>query len=154
MTTTAIIAIVVVGVIVLLGLVFAFPRMRERSRVLQREQELRQRRQQVSAEHRQEAELRGQQADAAERRAQTAEREARREREEAKLHEEQAAMHEQGLADHELVDEDERERFAGTSAERDPGDAAPTGEQWERDSSTNRNGSGMEQPTTRRSSRL
>ena len=48
-----------------------------------------------------------------------AEAEAERERAEAELHEQRAEMHERGMADHELVDESEREKFAGTSAMRD-----------------------------------
>jgi hypothetical protein len=39
-----------------------------------------------------------------------------RERAESQLAKEKAKLHERGLADHELIDPDERERFAGTSA--------------------------------------
>ena len=33
------------------------------------------------------------------------------------LHEERAGLHEKGMADHELIDDSERENFAGTSAD-------------------------------------
>ena len=39
-------------------------------------------------------------------------------------------MHEEGRADHELIDDDERDRFAGTSAMRD--EPAPMGDDTER----------------------
>jgi hypothetical protein len=90
--------------------------MRERARIRKSEHELAQRRDHVAAEHHEQAEEREQRADEAERRARSAEQEARRARAEAQLHEERASLHEQGLADHELVEDHERERFAGTSA--------------------------------------
>ena len=46
----------------------------------------------------------------------TAEQEARRQRAEAELRQEKATLHERGMADHELIEDHERERFAGTSA--------------------------------------
>ena len=55
----------------------------------------------------------------AEQKAQMAEAEAKRERAEADVREQRAQMHERGMADHELVDESERDQFAGTSAVRD-----------------------------------
>ena len=67
-------------------------------------------------EHRGAAEERTKQADLADRKARIAEQEAQRERADAQLHEERAAMHEEGLVDHELVGQNERDRFAGTSA--------------------------------------
>ena len=118
MDTGVIIAIVIVA-LVLIGLVVALPKMRERGRLRQRERELEQRRHEVATEHRQEAETRAERAQQAEQRARIAEHEAQRERAEAQLHEERASMHEQGLADHELVEDHEREHFAGTSAVRD-----------------------------------
>ena len=43
-------------------------------------------------------------------------REAEAERAQAELHQERAGLHEKGMADHELIDDSEREKFAGTSA--------------------------------------
>ncbi len=119
MSTGVIIAIVVVAVIIIAALLFALSPMRERARVRRRERELQQRRERVAGEHRQEAQVREQRAAVAERRARIAESEAQRERAEAQLHEERAALHEEGLADPELVQDHERERFAGTSAVRE-----------------------------------
>ena len=119
MSTEAIVAIVVIAAIILLAIAFLMPRMRERSRIRQQEHELHRRRERVSSEHREAAQLREHRADEAQRRAEIAEHEARREREEAQLHEKRAAQHEEGLADHELVDDDERDQFAGTSLDRD-----------------------------------
>ena len=48
-----------------------------------------------------------------------AQKEAERQRAEAELHQERATMHERGDADHELIDEHERDKFAGTSADPD-----------------------------------
>jgi hypothetical protein len=48
-----------------------------------------------------------------------AQKEAERQRAEAGLHQERASMHERGEADHELIEEHERDRFAGTSADPD-----------------------------------
>ena len=62
---------------------------------------------------------RSREAEQAERQARMAQKEAERQRAEAELHQERAAMHEQGQADHELIDEHERDRFAGTSAMQD-----------------------------------
>jgi multidrug resistance efflux pump len=106
--------------------------MRERARVRARERELGQRRGRVIEEHRQEAEVRTSRAQEAEQRARIAQQEAERERAAAQLSQEKAGLHERGLADHELIEDDERERFAGTSA------VEPNG-----------NGDGVEQPTSR-----
>jgi len=113
----AIIAIVVIAALVVLAVVFMLPRLREGVRVRQRERELNQRRQGAATEHRQVADTRARRAEAAEQRARIAEQEARRERAEAELRRERATTHERGMADHELVEEDEREHFAGTSLE-------------------------------------
>jgi FtsZ-interacting cell division protein ZipA len=121
-TVLVIILIVVVVALVLLGLFFLLPRFRETARVKKRERELGQRRKQAVSEHREEAESRERRAEEAERRARIAEQEAQRERAEAQLRQEQAGLHERGMADRELVSEDERKRFAGTSAA--PGEAA------------------------------
>ena len=116
MTTGAIIAIVVVALIIIALLAFVLPRMRARARVQKRERELQQRRETVAGEHRAEAQTRERQATEAEQRAKIAQREAEAERAQASLHAERAQLHERGMADHELIDESERDRFAGTSA--------------------------------------
>jgi hypothetical protein len=41
------------------------------------------------------------------------------------MREQRAQMHERGMADHELIDESERDRFAGTSADTRRDDSAP-----------------------------
>jgi hypothetical protein len=48
-----------------------------------------------------------------------AETEAQKERAEADLREQRAQLHERGMADDELIEDHERDRFAGTSAMRD-----------------------------------
>ncbi len=116
MSIIAIVVIVVVIAVVLLGLFLLLPRFRDRARVKKRELELRQRRKQVVSEHREEADTRARRAEEAESRSRIAEQEARRERAEAQLRQEKAAVHERGMADHELVEDHEREDFAGTSA--------------------------------------
>jgi ABC-type multidrug transport system fused ATPase/permease subunit len=123
MPVWAIIVIVVVGVAILLALIFALPRAREKARVKKRERELGQRRDRAISEHREEADIRARHAEEAEHRARIAEQQARRERAEAELRQERAALHERGMADHELIGDDERERFAGTSAVSDDGPA-------------------------------
>jgi hypothetical protein len=80
--------------------------------------ELGERRQQAAHENRQQAEAASRRAELAEQRARIAEHEAQRERAEAELQTERALMHERGLADNELVGDEERDRFAGTSAVR------------------------------------
>lgn len=125
MSEGAFIAIAVVAVIAVIGLVAALPCLEERSRLRTRQHELEQRRDQVSAEHSEQASLREGRAEQAERRARLADKEAQRERAEAELHAERAGLHEQGLADDELVEERERERFAGTSAVADRDAAWP-----------------------------
>jgi hypothetical protein len=119
MTTGAIIAIVVVALIVIGLLAFMMPRMRARARVQKRERELTQRRERVAGEHRQQAEVREREAAEAEQRARIAEREAQAERAQAQLHAEKAGLHERGMADQELIADEERDRFAGTSAMSD-----------------------------------
>ena len=117
MSTGAIIAIVIVVLIVLALLAFVLPRMRARARVRKREREL------AAA-----ARARGRRAP---RRGRAAHRPGRRrpsrrpawpsarreaERAEAELRQQRASLHERGMADDELIDDHERERFAGTSA--------------------------------------
>jgi hypothetical protein len=116
MTTGTIIAIVVVALIIIAVLAFVLPRMRARARIQKRERELQQRREAVAGEHRAEADARQRQAAEAEQRARIAAKEAEAERAQADLHQERAGLHERGMADHELIDESERDRFAGTSA--------------------------------------
>jgi hypothetical protein len=116
MSTGAIVAIVIVALIVVALLAFLMPRMRARARVQKRERELAARRERVAGEHRSEADVREREAAEAEQRARIAEREAQAQRAQAELHQEKAGLHERGMADHELIEKDERERFAGTSA--------------------------------------
>jgi hypothetical protein len=116
MSTGAIIAIVIVALIIIALLAFVLPRMRARARVRARERELQQRREQVAGEHRAEAETRQREASQAEQKARIAQREAEAQRAQAQLHEERAGLHERGMADDELIEDHERDRFAGTSA--------------------------------------
>jgi hypothetical protein len=116
MSTGLIIAIVVVALI-LLAVLFLIPRMRRKAEVRKRERELANRRDAVATEHREVADTRQREADEAERRARMAQKEAERQRAEAELHQERATMHERGDADHELIEEHERDKFAGTSAD-------------------------------------
>ena len=136
MTTGAIIAIVVVALIIIALLAFALPRMRTRARVQKRERELHNRRERVAGEHRAEADVRERQASAAEQRARLAAREANAAQAQAELHAERADLHERGMADDELIDDSERDRFAGTSAmspgtDRD-GDGVPDRDETDR----------------------
>jgi hypothetical protein len=116
MSTGAIIAIVIVALIIIALLAFVLPRMRARARVRARERELQQRREQVAGEHRAEAETRQREASQAEQKARIAQKEAEAQRAQAQLHEERAGLHERGMADDELIDDHERDKFAGTSA--------------------------------------
>jgi FtsZ-interacting cell division protein ZipA len=116
MSTAVIIVIVVVVVIALIAVFVALPRMRERARIRGRERRLDARRDQVVTSHREEAAQRERRAEVAEQRARVAEHEAERERAAAQAREEQATLHERGLADDELISDDERDDFAGTSA--------------------------------------
>jgi type II secretory pathway pseudopilin PulG len=118
MSTGLIIAIIVVA-IVLLAILFFIPRMKRKAELKKRERELGKRREAVATEHREVADSRSREAEEAERRARMAQKEAERQRAEAELHQERATMHERGEADHELIDDHEREHFAGTSADRD-----------------------------------
>lgn len=112
----AIVVIIVVAVAIAVALFVLLPRMRRTAQIKARERELSQRRDRVITEQREEATVRERRAEEAEQRARIAEQEARRERAEAQLRQERAELHERGMADHELVEEHERERFAGTSA--------------------------------------
>jgi FtsZ-interacting cell division protein ZipA len=119
MSTGLIVAIVVIALILIALFAFVLPRARRSAEVKKREHELEQRREQRAGEHRAEAAERRGEAEMAEQRARMAETEAQRERAEAELREQKAQMHERGMADDELIDESERDRFAGTSATRD-----------------------------------
>jgi hypothetical protein len=121
MSTGLIIAIVVAALLLIALFAFVLPRARRNAQVKARERELGQRRERAAETHREEAAERNRQAEMAEQKARMAETEAKRERAEAEMREQRAQMHEQGMADHELVDESERDRFAGTSAMRDDG---------------------------------
>jgi FtsZ-interacting cell division protein ZipA len=129
MSTVLIVVIVVVVVLVMGGLALTRqPKARERARQREAERELGQRREQAVDQHQEEAATRERQAEVAEQRARVAAQEAERERAESQLAEEKAKLHERGLADHELIDVDERQRFAGTSATeplRDDRSSAP-----------------------------
>jgi FtsZ-interacting cell division protein ZipA len=118
MSTGLIIAIVVVALI-LLAVLFFIPRMKRQAELKKRERELGHRREAVATEHREVADTRQREADQAERQARMAQKEAEKQRAEAELHQERATMHERGDADHELIDEHERDKFAGTSADPD-----------------------------------
>ena len=115
MSTGLIIAIIVIALILLVIFAFVLPRARRTAQVKARERELEQRRERVAEEHRAEAEERRGMAERAEQKAQIAQAEAERERAEAQMREQRAQMHERGMADDELIDESERDRFAGTS---------------------------------------
>jgi FtsZ-interacting cell division protein ZipA len=127
MSTAVVIVIVVVVVIALIALFVALPRMRQRAQIRGRERKLDERRDQVVTSHREEAAHRERRAEVAEQKARVAEQEAQRERAAAQTREEQANLHERGLADHELISEDEREDFAGTSAVPEDGAAGDGG---------------------------
>jgi len=120
--STGLIVVIVVVAIILIAVLVMLPRMRASAKRQQAERELHRRRETVADEHRSAAREREQRAEAAEQKARMAEQAAQKERAEAGLMEERAKMHEQGRADHELVDEDERDKFADvmeTPADRD-----------------------------------
>jgi hypothetical protein len=102
------------------------PQARERARLRARERELEERREQAVDEHHEQAAGRARQAEIADQRARVAAQEAERERAEARVAEEKARLHERGLADDELIGDNERERFAGTSATEPPVDDRST----------------------------
>jgi len=141
MDTGVIIAIVVAALIIIALLAFVLPRMRARARVQKRERELKSRREAVAGEHRAEASERERQAAEAEQRARIAQREAEAERAKAELHQERAGMHEKGMADHELIDDSERDKFAGTSAMSSGTDRDGDGVDDRREAMTGRNDS-------------
>ena len=121
MSTGLIIAIVVVAVL-LIGLLMLLPRMRANARQKQAERELHSRRNQVAEEHRSAAQEREHRAEMADQKARLAQTEAERERAEANVRNERATMHERGMADDELIDDNERDRFAGVANTGDTAD--------------------------------
>ncbi len=117
MTTTAIIAIVIAALLIIAVVAFMLPRMRRKAQIQKRERELQQRRDRVAGEHRAEAEAArapGQSRPSSERGSPSGKPRPSAPRRE--LHQERAGLHERGMADDELIDESEREKFAGTSA--------------------------------------
>ena len=119
MSTALIVAIVVAVLLLIVLFAVVLPRSRRAAQVKARERELEQRREHRAGEHRAEAAERRNEADMAEQKARMAQAEAERERAEAEMREQRAQMHERGMADDELIDESERDRFAGTSATTD-----------------------------------
>ena len=124
MSTGIIIAIIVVVLLVVLAIAVFFS---PKARVKRRERELGKRRDETIEQHREEAQTRNERASEIDERARVAEAEAerarveaQRQRAEAQVHEARAGVHERGLADHELISDNERERFAGTSAAEVP----------------------------------
>ena len=145
MSTGLIIAIVIVAIVLIALFAFVLPRARRTAQVRARERELEQRRDRVAGEEREAATERNRQAELAEQKARMAEQEAKRERAEAELREQKAQMHEKGMADHELIDESERDKFAGTSAMRD--EPAPMRE-GDDDADANRTDRPMHEPSS------
>ena len=125
MSTGLIVAIIVVAIIII-ALLVMLPRMRAAGRRKQAERELHSRRRAVATEQREEAAQRETRAERAEQQARIAQQEAERERAEANLRKERATMHERGMADDELMDDSERDRFAGVSGPDRAADADET----------------------------
>jgi FtsZ-interacting cell division protein ZipA len=121
-STGFIVAIVVIAIIIV-ALLMLLPRMRATARRKQAERELRSRREAVADEHRQVAAHRETRAEEAERKARMAAQAAERERAEANVQHERASMHERGMADDQLIEEHERERFAGVAGPDQTADA-------------------------------
>jgi len=113
--STGLIVAIIVAAIIIIALLVMLPRMRAAGRRKQAERELHSRRRAVATEQREEAAQRETRAERAEQQARIAQQEAERERAEANLRKERATMHERGMADDELVDDSERDRFAGVS---------------------------------------
>ncbi len=116
MSTEVIILIVVVALL-LIGLLVMLPRMRAKSEERKAQRELEGRRERIATEHRETASARATEADRAEQEAEIAQQKARAERAEAERHEAEANLHERGLADDKLVEDHERDRFAGVTGD-------------------------------------
>jgi hypothetical protein len=125
MSTGLIIAIVVVALL-LIGLLVLLPRMRAGAERKKTEHELQNRRQAVAGQHRDVAQQRERDAEMAEQKARIAAQQAEKERAEAQLQQERATLHERGMADDELIDDHERERFAGVANTSDRDDDGST----------------------------
>ena len=132
MSTGVIIAIVVV-VLILVALLFMLPRMRSKANERKAQKELESRRDRVATEHRETASERAGEAERAEQEAEIAQQKARAQRAEAEKHEAEAKMHERGLADDKLVDDNERDRFAGVTGGNSTTDADRTDDETARD---------------------
>jgi hypothetical protein len=118
MSTGLIVAIVVVALL-LIGLLVMLPRMRAGAERKKAERELQGRRDRVAGEHRDVAQSRERDAERAEQQARIAQQEAEKQRSEARLQQERATLHERGMADDELIDDHERDRFAGVAGTQD-----------------------------------
>jgi type II secretory pathway pseudopilin PulG len=121
-STGLIVAIVIVALIII-ALLFLLPRMRQAAAHKKAERELHSRREAVADEHRQVAQQRETRAEEAERKARMAQQAAERERADANMQRERADMHERGMADDELIEEHERDRFAGVAGPDTTADA-------------------------------
>jgi FtsZ-interacting cell division protein ZipA len=117
--STGLIILIVVVVLLLIGLLVMLPRMRAKSEERKARNELESRRERVATEHRETASARTTEADRAEQEAEIAQQKARAQRAEAERHESEAKLHERGLADDQLVEDHERDRFAGVSGGTD-----------------------------------
>jgi FtsZ-interacting cell division protein ZipA len=115
--STGLIILIVVVALLLIGLLVMLPRMRAKSQERKAQRELESRRDRVATEHRETASARATEADRAEQEAEIAQQKARAERAEAERHEAEAKMHERGLADDKLVEDHERDRFAGVTGD-------------------------------------
>ena len=129
--STGLIILIVVVALLLIGLLVMLPRMRAKSEERKAQRELESRRERVATEHRETASARATEADRAEHEAEIAQQKARAERAEAERHEAEAKMHDRGLADDQLVEDHERDRFAGVTGDngtdrRDDADVART----------------------------
>ena len=113
--STGLIIVIVVAVLIILALLVLLPRMRGAAQEKKAERELHSRRESVADEHRQAAAQGESHAEVAERKARIAEQEAQRDRADAQVQKERADLHDRGLADDELIDDSERDRFAGVT---------------------------------------
>ena len=115
--STGLIILIVVVALLLIGLLVMLPRMRAKANERKAQRELESRRDRVATEHRETASARAGEADRAEQEAEIAQQKARAERAEAERHEAEARMHDRGLADDKLVEDHERDRFAGVTGD-------------------------------------
>lgn len=113
--TTAVIVAIVVAAIILVALLVMLPRMRHKAVERRHVRELESRRSAEAKRQRSEASERERRAEIAEQEARMARQKAERDRADAQLHEERARMHERGMADHDLIEDHERDKFAGVA---------------------------------------